>query len=193
MLVSLLLTIFVSTNASGSIPKAGDCDSLILSNGTVYAVKNVVASIDYVSFSYCNDASNTVQTVPWMQVKRIKKADGSELVSPAFKPAKPVEPEPVLTAAEQDLENQVKAVFKLSRIAVPAILLFGAGLVLAVIVLDRRKRLLKAIAGHPNEAKLKNLLKRAHRNAWLILFIFTAAAIVLISFVAYLDYLARHV
>lgn len=189
---TVLMVVFITQSALGSIPRTGDCDSLVLSNGTVYAVKNVVATQDYVSFSYCDDATNTLHTAPWMQVNRIKKADGSELISPAFRPAKPVVPEPVLTKAEQDLEDQVEAVFQLSRIAIPLAFVAGSGVFLAIIALNRGKRLLKAIAGHPNEAKLKKMLKRARRTSAIILAVFAAAAIVLFSFIFYLDYLYKH-
>ena len=192
ILFAHLMVVFIAASAFGSIPLAGDCDSLILSNGTVYAVKNVVATKDHVSFSYCDDLTNTVHTAPWMQVSRIKKADGSELVSPAFRPEKPVVPEPVLTKAEQDLEDQVEAVEKLSRISIPLAFVAGIGLFLAIVALNRGKRLLKAIVGHPNEAKLKRMLKRARRTSIIILAVFAVAAIVLISFIAYLVYLSNH-
>lgn len=192
ILFAVFMVVFITESALGSIPRAGDCDSLVLSNGTVYAVKNVVATQDQVSFSYCNDATNTVQTAPWMQVNRIKKADGSELISPAFRPVQPVAPEPALTKAEQALEDQVEAVAQLSRIAIPLAFVAGIGLFLAIVALNRGKRLLKAIAGHPNEAKLKKMLKRARRTSFIILAVFAVAAIVLFSFIAYLVYLSNH-
>jgi hypothetical protein len=146
-----LLLVAQSTNAS-TIKAAVECDSIFLSNGKVYAVKKLSWTKAEVSFAFCDDAESNLITAPWQQIRRIKRADGSVLYSSEGS---------VLTAEELRLEREVNGLRSMAIIAIPTILLFGLGLVLAFVVLIRGAKLKKAIVGHPKEQQLKKILKRA--------------------------------
>jgi len=55
---------------------ADPCDSLYLTNGTVFAIKNLQTGKNEITFSFCDDTANQIHTAPWMQMRQIKKADG---------------------------------------------------------------------------------------------------------------------
>ncbi|MBL7827957.1 MAG: hypothetical protein JNJ57_15110 [Saprospiraceae bacterium] len=176
----LLLFLCLSDQLAASIPKHHDpCDSLFLSNGRGYAIKNLQTTPEGISFVFCDDPSSQVHQAPWMQIARIKKADGTELVSPAL--TTPSISEPPLTPAEQALEDKVIGLKKTSNWIFPLLFVGGLGIFLAIIVLITAQQRLRAIVGHPREAKLRKILKRIKLRSWLVIGLFVVAAVILIS------------
>jgi hypothetical protein len=160
---------FCTTSAftrTSSAIYSNECDSIFLSNGSVFAVKNLSCDEAGISFVFCNDSSNQLRTAPWMQIHHIKKADGSILESPAMLPPK----EPGLTKDEFRLEQQVGRLHLMALIAIPLLLLFGFGIILAVIILVKAKKLRKQVIAHPNHQRLLKKIKRSKMIAIAILF-----------------------
>lgn len=143
---------------------SNECDSLFLSNGKAYAVKNLVWNESEVSFSFCADSTHRIQTAPWMQIHHLKKSDGQWVDSPLRK-----EKAMVLNPVESQLEQKVNNLYSLAVLALPAILLFGLGFILAFIVLVKGNRLKKALIGHPKEKTLLKRIKKAQLIAKVML------------------------
>ena len=173
-LVLPFLLLFSIHAIAGTI--ATECDSLFLSNGSVYAVKNVDINRDGILFSYCNDTTNARLDAPWMQVHHIKKADGTIIYSGFEKQV-----ETPLSAEQLEMEKKVDALFSLSIIAFPAVFFFGVGLLLSIVVLAQGAVLIKKTGGHPNEKYLRRRIKRARPLAKINLFAFLLLALIVTS------------
>lgn len=166
---------------SGLPSSAIECDSLFLSNGTVFAIKNLSSNDDGISFAFCKDSSSQMHTAPWMQVHHIKKADGSIMESSAVLGKKPT-----FTNAELRVEEQVDNLYLMAVLSIPALLLFGLGIVLALIVLFKSTKFRKAVLGHPNERGLLRKIKRSRRIVKAMLFSLLLVGLIEIGYLIYL-------
>lgn len=167
--------------ASASVifqPVSTNCDSLFLSNGSAVAVKNLSWDKNELTFSYCDDTTNVVRTAPWQQIRRIKKSDGTRVDSPY--PAQEKWTPPV----KSDLEKEVDLLNGIADFSIPAVFL-GIGFILSIIVLIKSANLYKRIAGLPNEAYLRQRIRRARRIAKFGLFIWLLMALFLIGYAIY--------
>lgn len=160
----------------------GDCDSIFLSNGTAFAVKNLNWNDEGISFAFCHDSTSLMRTAPWMQIHHIKKVDGSIMESPAVVLSKVS----TLTEDELRVEDQVDKMHLMAILALPAILLFGLGFILAVVVLVKAKRLRKAVIGHPNEHRLLRKIKRSKLIAMAMLFSWVLLGLIQFVYLIYL-------
>lgn len=177
MIRTVFIVLLLPLALSAAIPP--ECDSLFLSNGHVYAIRNLSTAKEGITFAFCDDISGEVHTAPWMQVHHIKRADGT-VISGNQKP----EP-PALTEDEQKLEDEVDALHTMSILAFPAMLLFCTGIFLAIIVLARGRNLLKRIPGHPNENYLRRKIMRARRLARGLLIGLLILGAILLGYIIY--------
>lgn len=136
------------------IPVASDCDTMVLSNGKLILVKNLDWNQNELRFSYCDDSENKPLTAPWQQIKYVAKAGGSRFEAPSRSP----ETLP-FTQDQTCVEQEVKNLQILAILSFPALLLFGAGIVTAIIVWVKARRLKRLIIGHPNEARLRKKIR----------------------------------
>lgn len=127
------------------------CDSLFLTNGKAFAIKNLQTSETEARFSFCDDSTNHPQSAPWMQIRRIKKADGAIIMSPLA---------PKQSDTRSDLEKKVDKVLLQSALSIPLFLLF-VGPFLGVYAFLRTRSLLKKIKGQPGEDRLRRKLRWA--------------------------------
>ena len=158
-----------------------DCDTMILSNGKVVLVKNLSWNDQEVTFSYCDDPENKLLKAPWQQVRQLKKTGADNVGVPVPQPKADT-----LSLEEGRLEREVKSLYLMAVLSVPALLLFGAGIILAFIVLFRSAKLKRAIVGHPNEAALRKKLRRARRIVKILLWILFAIGLFEVGYVFYL-------
>lgn len=177
---------------SAAIPRTcvGNCDSLILTNGKVWAVKNIQYTKSAVYFSYCNDSLGQILSAPLAQIQLIKRQDGQILysrakaTSPEPKPAL-AEAGPVLTESEMELEKQVRQLNVMANLILPGMLLFGAGIFLAIITLVWSGQLRKAVANHPNKLALLKRIRRARRIAGITLVLLLTFGLAMIAYIIY--------
>lgn len=162
LLAAAAILLFAQPAFSSTLLSArsgGECDSIFLSNGKAYAVKQLSWNDSEVSFAFCDDPEGKMHTAPWMQIDHLKKADGSVIDSPARRASGPG-----LNQEELRLEKQVSNLKTTAIISVVATLLFApVGIIMAIIVLGRSATLKKAVIGHPNEKSLLKKIKRSVR------------------------------
>ena len=166
-----------------------DCDTLFLSNGNVCAVKNITYTKQEIFFSYCDDAHNTIISAPWAQLNYVKRNDGKIFYPPGKEPIeiaieKPIAG-PVLTESEIKLEKQVRALNSMADLIFPAMLLFGAGMFIAIITLVQSKKLRKAVENHPNKLLLLKRIRRARNIAKITLLVMFTLGLALFVYLIY--------
>jgi hypothetical protein len=151
-----------------SNPTPQECDSIYLSNGKAYAVKNLVLMEKEISFQFCEDLENRPQTAPWQRIDHIKKVDGTLIDSPFKKKTPPslLEKKETQVFSEkkvadfhptpEELEKKIKNLF---LIALLSPFLFGITTILIVYPLAKKYH--NALPGHPKEQQLRKKLEWA--------------------------------
>lgn len=129
------------------------CDTLYLSNGKVVAVTNLRFTETELFFSYCTDTLQQIIRAPLLQVRHIKKADGTRLEGRYKKPLE-TEEKSTYDQPDRDLSKQLNRLFLLSLVGV-----FALPIATQILIFRQAKKLRKQLDQSPNAAPLRLRLR----------------------------------